>query len=79
MKMITIPYEDYKDLLQQSSMLDAILHDINYEINEAELTYDLKNLNLDSDLRKIAKKYCYSIYNKKFNELKNEKENKDNE
>ena len=77
METITIPYEKFEELLDKASMLDGIINDICYLINESELNYKKDDLDLDSDTRKFAKKYCKNQYEIRLNKLKRESESEE--
>lgn len=74
--MITIPYEDFKELLEKQSLYTCFINDLQYYINESELDYSKKDLDLRTDIKEFAKKYCSNEYVCKLRKLQYEEEQK---
>ena len=72
--MITIPYEDFKELLEKQSLYTCFINDLQYYINESELDYYKKDLELKTDIKEFAKKYCFGKYSDKLMKLQYEYE-----
>ena len=72
--MITIPYEDFKEMLEKVSLCDSILMDLEYLIRDSELDYYKKDLELSGSMRTFARKFCPDNYEDKLRIVKREYE-----
>ena len=70
MDIRTIPYEEYVSLLNCKITLEAIIGDIRYLVDEAELNYNGEDLLLEDDIKMLAKKYIRCDYKKRISDLK---------
>lgn len=76
METITIPYEDYKELIDKASMYLDITREIRYILRDkTEWNKWSKCLNYQEDIENFIKKYFPNDYYERFNELNREKEN----
>lgn len=75
---ITIPYEDYNELLKKAYLFESIMLDLDYSIQQARLNYRGDDLELGGfDLNDMVKKYCRSRYNTKIRELNKDRKEGD--
>lgn len=73
--MITIPYDDYKELLEYKEKFNFIKQDILFIINNSELDYKKEKLNiLCRDIEEIIDKNFSNECKKRIQELKEESE-----
>lgn len=81
METITIPYEDYKSLVDKASMYLDITREIRYILRDkTEWNKWSKCLNYQEDIENFIKKYFPNDYEERFNELKElNKEREENE
>ncbi len=77
--MITIPYDDFKEMLEKMTLYNSFKNDLVYLIREAELDYYKKDLDIGSTVKEFAKKYCSNIYKEKLWSLQKELNQKESE
>lgn len=79
METITIPYEDYKDLLLESMMYDDMNRELQFILRTCDLNdyyyYYCKSLNIDNDMKKFMNKYIPNDLIKRTKEFMKEEEN----
>ena len=68
-KTITIPYEDYKEMLEKNCLYECFMKDLEYLIDDSELDYYKKDLEISSSVKQFAKKYCPEKYSSKLIQL----------
>ncbi len=72
---VTIPLDDYKELLIESFMFDDITTQLAEIISNANLDYTEKDLYMCEDLKRLCKKYCPKFFQARIEKLKEEEEN----
>ena len=77
MDTITIPMSMFDDLLEKLEIANAIIRDLEFDIENSELDYYKENLIVDN--KYLCKKYCRNLYNNKLNKLKRELTQKESE
>lgn len=78
METITIPYDDYKMLIENKERFVSIATDISYIIYKSDLDYYKQNLNFEFQyLRDFVVKYFSYEYNKRLEELQEKAKKED--
>lgn len=75
LKSITIPYEDFKEMMDYKSRYENFIMDLEYLISDSELDYYKNDLKIGGTVRQFAKKYCATSYSNKLRRLNDEREN----
>lgn len=75
METITIPYEDYKELLSASMMYKDMNRELQFILRTCDWNGYREELNIDDDMKKFMNKYIPNDINNKYKELKEENEN----
>ena len=79
METITIPYEDYLDLMDAKYNYRDIERELLFIIEDSELSYSKDELSLNEHpMRKLLRKYFLKEYNQKIKKLKEESESENN-
>ncbi len=72
---VTIPLERYEELLKVECWFDDLRGSIQILVNNAELSWDEKELDFSKDdIKDLVKKYDIQFYKSKIKALKKEKE-----
>lgn len=72
---ITIPYDDYLDLMDLKYAYLNLERELLYIIEDSELSYSKDELSMnDITMRRLLKKYYRKDYNNKIEKLKKESE-----
>ena len=74
LKSITIPYEDFKEMMEKTRLYENFIMDLEYLISDSELDYYKKDLEIGSSVKQFAKKYCSEKYSSKLRQLEYEYE-----
>lgn len=75
MATITIPYDDYLELMEAKYEYKNLEREILYILRTSELSYSKDKLSFnDNTLDKLIKKYYWNEYSRRLNELKKESE-----
>ena len=77
MEIITIPYEDYKELLSESMMYKDINRELQFILRNCGWDIYREELNIDDDMKKFMDKYIPNDVKKREKEFANE--NKESE
>ena len=75
METITIPYEDYKELLEESNMYKDMYRELQFILRTCDWNNYCKCLNIDDDIKKFMNKYIPNDLNKRLEEFMKEEEN----
>lgn len=70
METITIPYEDYKELLEESNMYKDMNRELQFILRNCSWNSYRDFLNLDEQMQNFMEKYIPNDVNNKFRELK---------
>ena len=75
METITIPYEDYKELLEESNMYKDMNRELQFILRTCDWNGYRKELNIDDDMKKFINKYIPNNLNRREEEFMKEEEN----
>ena len=75
METITIPYEDYKELLEESNMYKDMNRELQFILRTCDWNGYRKELNIDDDMKKFMNKYIPNDLNKRIKKFMEEEEN----
>lgn len=75
METITIPYEDYKELLEESNMYKDMSRELQFILRTCDWNGYRKELNIDDDMKKFMYKYIPNDLSRKTEEFMKEEEN----
>lgn len=75
METITIPYEDYKELLLASMMYEDMNRELQFILRTCDWNGYRKELNIDDDMREFMNKYIPNDLNKRIKKFMEEEEN----
>lgn len=76
METITIPYEDYKELLSASMMYKDMNRELQFILRTCDWNGYRKELNIDDDMKKFMNKYIPNDLRRRTEEFMKEEENK---
>lgn len=75
METITIPYEDYKELLEESNMYKDMNRELQFILRTCDWNGYSKKLDIDNDMKKFMNKYIPNDLNKRIKKFMEEEEN----
>ena len=75
METITIPYEDYKELLSASMMYKDMNRELQFILRTCDWNGYRKELNIDDDMKKFMNKYIPNDLSRRAEEFMKEEEN----
>lgn len=75
METITIPYEDYKELLSASMMYKDMNRELQFILRTCGWSGFRKELNIDDDMKKFMNKYIPNDLSRRTEEFMKEEEN----
>lgn len=79
METITIPYKDYKELLEESNMYKDMNRELQFILRNATWNGYREYLNMDEQMQDFMKKYIPNDLDNRYKELKTEMEENKNE